>query len=570
MIWQCAQSEGPRTRLTILLILLFAFPATTAETMEESPMPVVISQKDDRGVLEVWKKGARNDREVAEAGIGDTIGLIVANLDGWLIDLVNQRRIEGVGLSSPDALREFAKLNADGGAAWRKEKERVETVIKSHEEEASTFDADLKKLQLEKKDAEAERQQHAATSSEIPQLEERLRVIIQSLAPLEAKLANYNSALARQKELDQDRGVFRALLEQVKGNLYLILNDNQLRELKPLNAADPRKSDDPVTGNTYHLLYYQLEKKPEDARMWNKLYSGLHHAMLSSVQLGAVIEDKQFTIPTRVKPDSKDPRLRFRLEVYSLWRLVGAGALILVALVVFLRMIGPTDILRDPDTCLRPDGRLQFSLARSQMAFWFFLVVAAFVVLWVVTGELDTLNNTALWLIGIGTGTALGSAMISAAGTSEATKQEDRETLLNKDRGIQQVSDAIEAKEIEITAARADLRNAVGDQVRQDATQALDRRLNERQFLQAEKAYKELGRKKLGAWRQLLFDLLNENGRITFHRFQMLVWTGVLGFVFAVKVAQELAMPEFSATVLALVGISAGTYVGFKIPEAIR
>jgi uncharacterized protein involved in exopolysaccharide biosynthesis len=60
----------------------------------------------------------------------------------------------------------------------------------------------------------------------MPQLEERLRVIIQSLAPLEAKLANYNSALARQKELDQDRGVFRALLEQVKGNLYLILDDN--------------------------------------------------------------------------------------------------------------------------------------------------------------------------------------------------------------------------------------------------------------------------------------------------------------------------------------------------------
>jgi hypothetical protein len=98
--------------------------------MEESPMPVVISPKDDRGVLEVWKKGARNDREVAEAGVGNTIELIVANLDGWLIDLVNQRRIEGVELSSPDALREFAKLNADGGGAWRKEKERVETVIK--------------------------------------------------------------------------------------------------------------------------------------------------------------------------------------------------------------------------------------------------------------------------------------------------------------------------------------------------------------------------------------------------------------------------------------------------------
>jgi hypothetical protein len=50
-------------------------------------------------------------------------------------------------------------------------------------------------------------------------------------------------------------------------------------------------------------------KKPEDARIWAKLYSGLHHAMLSSVQLGAVVEDKQFTLPTRIKPDSKDPRV---------------------------------------------------------------------------------------------------------------------------------------------------------------------------------------------------------------------------------------------------------------------
>jgi hypothetical protein len=30
----------------------------------------------------------------------------------------------------------------------------------------------------------------------------------------------------------------------------------------------------------------------------------------------------------------------------------------------------------------------------------------------------------------------------------------------------------------------------------------------------------------------------------------------------------QLAMPQFSATLLGLLGISAGTYVGFKIPES--
>jgi hypothetical protein len=46
-------------------------------------------------------------------------------------------------------------------------------------------------------------------------------------------------------------------------------------------------------------------------------------------------------------------------------------------------------------------------------------------------------------------------------------------------------------------------------------------------------------------------------------------WSGrkVLGFVFVVAVYNTLAMPDFSATLLGLTGISAGTYVGFKIPD---
>jgi hypothetical protein len=47
----------------------------------------------------------------------------------------------------------------------------------------------------------------------------------------------------------------------------------------------------------------------------------------------------------------------------------------------------------------------------------------------------------------------------------------------------------------------------------------------------------------------------------------MAVWTVVLGFVFVVAVYNTLAMPDFSATLLGLTGISAGTYVGFKIPN---
>ena len=53
-----------------------------------------------------------------------------------------------------------------------------------------------------------------------------------------------------------------------------------------------------------------------------------------------------------------------------------------------------------------------------------------------------------------------------------------------------------------------------------------------------------------------------------FHRFQMMTWTLILGVIFIFGVFQQLAMPKFDATLLALMGISSGTYLGFKWPTA--
>src|SRR5207248_10979345 len=49
------------------------------------------------------------------------------------------------------------------------------------------------------------------------------------------------------------------------------------------------------------------------------------------------------------------------------------------------------------------------------MAFWFFLVIASYFFLWIVTGDMDTLNTSVLGLIGIRAGTALGSAFVDAS-----------------------------------------------------------------------------------------------------------------------------------------------------------
>ena len=62
-------------------------------------------------------------------------------------------------------------------------------------------------------------------------------------------------------------------------------------------------------------------------------------------------------------------------------------------------------------------------------------------------------------------------------------------------------------------------------------------------------------------------DLLHDGDGVSFHRFQMVVWTMVLGIVFVWSVYRTIAMPEFDPSLLTLMGISAGTYVGFKFPE---
>lgn len=65
-----------------------------------------------------------------------------------------------------------------------------------------------------------------------------------------------------------------------------------------------------------------------------------------------------------------------------------------------------------------------------------------------------------------------------------------------------------------------------------------------------------------GSWWR---DILSDGSGTSIHRFQLAAWTVVLGIVFLHQVYATLAMPEFNATLLGLLGISAGTYLGLKV-----
>jgi len=60
-------------------------------------------------------------------------------------------------------------------------------------------------------------------------------------------------------------------------------------------------------------------------------------------------------------------------------------------------------------------------------------------------------------------------------------------------------------------------------------------------------------------------DLFTDGNGPTVHRYQMVLFTVILAIIFVVKVGVNLTMPEFDATLLGLMGISNGTYLGFKL-----
>ena len=67
------------------------------------------------------------------------------------------------------------------------------------------------------------------------------------------------------------------------------------------------------------------------------------------------------------------------------------------------------------------------------------------------------------------------------------------------------------------------------------------------------------------AYKGFFADILSDSHGCSLPRLQMLLWMALFGVVFVSSVYDNLAMPKFSGSLLALIGISAGTYVGFEL-----
>jgi hypothetical protein len=300
---------------------------------------------------------------------------------------------------------------------------------------------------------------------------------------------------------------------------------------------------------------FHLQITSDNKHAWVDLLGapdGLHKLVLFSVGL-----EDQSEFDTVY--DQSNPA---RLTVISKWYGIIALVVVLVTLALLVWLARNTHIIREPGP--RPTGgKLRpYNLGRTQMAFWFFLVYASYVVIWLITDALDTITPSLLGLMGISAGTALSEAMIDS-GKSAATSGQildltaEKQALEQTIPVLQTQLASVQEKEA-MTPDDISNRDNLNKQI-QDARTRLAQIVQQIQELTPPAS--------AGISAGFLRDVLSDGNGYSFHRFQIFAWTIVLGVIFISSVYNGLTMPEFSATLLGLMGISSGTYIGFKFPE---
>ena len=301
-------------------------------------------------------------------------------------------------------------------------------------------------------------------------------------------------------------------------------------------------------------LIYHLEITPDNKKVWIDLL-GAPHSMREPATLSVGLEDGSAFDSFHEKDHP------VTLTVISpLYGLV-ALAVILSTLTLLVWLVRSTNIIREPGPPPTPGKRRPYNLGRAQMAFWFFLIYSSYIAIWLITNALDTITSSLLALMGISAGTALGEALIDNGKDTTKTNQ------------LQNLTAEKQALDESISQTQADL-DAI-DPASASATDVANRESLVRQLTDTRTRINQLDQqlRTLNSQQSattsagFLRDLLSDSSGYSFHRFQIFAWTIVLGIIFVSSVYNNLTMPEFSTTLLGLMGLSAGTYIGFKFPE---
>jgi len=260
-------------------------------------------------------------------------------------------------------------------------------------------------------------------------------------------------------------------------SLILYLNGRQLDKTNPVSVS---VSYDPAQPELNELIF-KLQRTTETDATWDDL----------------IVRDKNWRgfflkgVSRRVRPSiglengvAVESHAVFELVLLPLGWVYICFAFMCVTLVGLIVLARRSALLRD-----NPGG--PYSLARTQMAIWSWLLVNAYFFLFVMTWDPAVdIPTSMLGLLGISATTYVAAALVDrndGTSTPPASK---------------------------------------------------------------------------GFWK----DISGSSG-VQLHRIQIIAWTVVLAFVFIVRIFTKLSIPDFNPTLLGLLGLSAGTYVGFKFPE---
>ena len=223
--------------------------------------------------------------------------------------------------------------------------------------------------------------------------------------------------------------------------------------------------------------------------------------------------------------------------------------LFVVMIGILLYLAATTDLLRYTLAAApAPPQRSPFSLGLVQMAFWFCLSLAAYVYICLMTKQVHVPMGSVLGLLGISATTGLAAVFVD--------KQKNAAT------------DTLAAERAALTARVKDLTST---QVTPGSAAEAELLQKKNRLAQVEALLAQSPSDTLPATSKgFVTDILSDGENVSFHRFQMVVWTIVLGVIFVWSVYRNMTMPEFDASLLTLMGISSGTYVGFKFPEKLK
>lgn len=594
------------------------------------------------GTIRIWRGSELNSLEQQadhEAKVGDTVTVEIKDLDRWLFTQLDFGRLKGELNDLPTQLEELVK----GAVETRRSVDLLDGIKEVNDALRTTL-RDGKSLPQAKKMAWQNLIRRIDGDNVLRRIKDKMS------EPLVGDEPTPENTYKLERQFLPIRVWAQAFTARKFKQLSLTLNGIPLVGVTPqndYNGAEKEHEKRPsFPKDLYQWARFVLERKEIDPKAtdranelakanensWFKLVGKPALSLPCNVTLR--LPEEGLELPTRITIAATEPDCQFYLIGIEQWRFIATIVLFFLILWFLVWLARTTDILRDSSGRVRADGLEPVSLGRTQMAFWFILTVGAWAFLLVTTGNHDTINDTCLILLGIGSGTALGSALIESTGTKFlVTSPLDRP----RDRIKTDIADAILVRLQKLSSLIGDrpeevrqrfigvLRKIKEEETRdkRGPNQPLDELLNtlQEEWKLEEKTTKEgvdqaiialarelkpapkAGLEETGApveplaevevlagelellgaqqaafrqmsdkvWMRLFADWLSEgsSNKYSFHRFQMLAWTLLLGFVFVIKVSADRAMPEFNAMTLGLLGISAGTYLGFKLP-AIR